>query len=139
MSAKSPDAVDIHIGRRIRMRRMMLKKSQTDLGETCGITFQQIQKYENGTNRVSASRLQQFAKILDVPVSFFFESLATKGSKPNTTDDLAQQLLSTRDGLELSKAFVSIDDKRLRRSIVAMVEEIADQKRPASARGRVAR
>lgn len=125
MSAKSPDSIDINVGRRIRMRRMMLSKSQTDLGETCGITFQQIQKYEKGINRVSASRLQQFAKILDVPVSFFFEGQASKGAKPNAADDLAQQLLSTRDGLELTKAFVSINDKALRRSIVAIVEEIA--------------
>ena len=125
MRAKSPDPVDITVGRRIRMRRMMLKKSQSELGETCGITFQQIQKYEKGANRVSASRLQQFAKILNVPVAFFFESVAAKGAKPNAADDLVQQLLATREGIDLTKAFVSIDDKALRRSIVAVVEEIA--------------
>jgi transcriptional regulator with XRE-family HTH domain len=108
------------------MRRMMLNLSQTDLGKKSGITFQQIQKYEKGTNRVSASRLQEFAKMLDVPVSFFFEGLASNGAKrKNAPADLAQQLLATRDGIELTKAFISIDDKALRHSIVNMVEEAA--------------
>jgi transcriptional regulator with XRE-family HTH domain len=128
MSTKSPNPVDVHVGKRIRMRRMMLNKSQTDLGRICGITFQQIQKYESGANRVSASRLQQFSKLLDVPVSFFFEGMASNAAKQkNAPEDLAQQLLSTKDGIELTKAFISIDDKRVRRSIVAIVEEIAKQ------------
>jgi transcriptional regulator with XRE-family HTH domain len=128
MTTKSPNPVDVHVGKRIRMRRMMLTKTQTDLAGTCGISFQQIQKYEKGTNRVSASRLQQFSKLLDVPVSFFFEGLAANGAKQkNVPEDLAQQLLATRDGIELTKAFILIDDKSMRRSIVAMVEEIAKQ------------
>ena len=128
MTTKSPNPVDVHVGKRIRMRRMMLNRTQTDLGRTCGITFQQIQKYEKGTNRVSASRLQQFSKLLGVPVSFFFEGLASNGAKEKKApEDLAQQLLSTRDGIELTKAFITIDDKSVRRSIVAMVEEIANQ------------
>jgi transcriptional regulator with XRE-family HTH domain len=128
MTTKSPNPVDVHVGKRIRMRRMMLNRTQTTLARTCGITFQQIQKYEKGTNRVSASRLQQFSKLLDVPVSFFFDGLASNGAKQkNAPEDLAQQLLSTRDGIELTKAFISIDDRSMRRSIVAIVEEIAKQ------------
>jgi transcriptional regulator with XRE-family HTH domain len=128
MSRKSPNPVDVHVGKRIRMRRMMLNKSQTELGETCGITFQQIQKYENGANRVSASRLQQFSNLLDVPVSFFFEGQASTVAKlKSAPEDPAQQLLATRDGIKLIKAFISIDDKSVRRSIVEMVEEIAKQ------------
>ena len=121
------------------MRRMMLNLSQSDLGNKSGITFQQVQKYEKGVNRVSASRLQEFAKCLDVTVSFFFEGLPSHNAKlKNAPADPAQQLLVTRDGMDLVKAFVSIDDKALRRSIVAMVEEIANGKlSTASARRRI--
>jgi transcriptional regulator with XRE-family HTH domain len=70
---KEPDATDIYVGKRVRMRRLALDMSQTNLADAVGLTFQQIQKYEQGTNRVSASRMQQFAKILEVPISFFFE------------------------------------------------------------------
>ena len=128
MSTKVPHSVDVHVGKRIRMRRMTINKSQTDLADSCGITFQQVQKYEKGTNRVSASRLQQFATILGVPVSFFFDGLASgRANQKNKHDDLAQQLLSTRFGVELTKAFMAINDKPMRRAIVAMVEEIANQ------------
>jgi transcriptional regulator with XRE-family HTH domain len=127
---KSPNLVDVHVGGRIRMRRMILNLSQSDLGKKSGITFQQIQKYEKGANRVSASRLQEFAKMLDVPVSFFFDGLASNGAKrKNAPEDLAQQLLATRDGIELTKAFISIDDKALRHSIVNMVEKAAKRGR----------
>lgn len=130
MRTKLPDPVDVHVGKRIKMRRMMLDLSQSDLGNKSRITFQQIQKYEKGINRVSASRLQEFAKCLDVPVSFFFEGLSSNGTKlKNAPEDLAQQLLVTRDGIDLVKAFVSIADKALRRSIVTMVEEIANGKK----------
>ena len=132
MNMKSPNPVDVHVGRRVRMRRMMLNLSQSDLGKKSGITFQQIQKYERGANRVSASRLLEFAKMLDVPVSFFFEGLALNGAKlKNPPEDLAQKLLATRDGIELTKAFVSIDDKALRQSIVNMIEEVAKRRRIA--------
>src|ERR1700733_8281419 len=112
---KSPNPVDVHVGRRVRMRRMILNLSQTDLGKKSGISFQQIQKYEKGKNRVSASRLQEFAKMLDVPVAFFFEGLASDGAKQkNAPADLSQKFLATRDGIQLTKAFISIDDKALR-------------------------
>jgi transcriptional regulator with XRE-family HTH domain len=107
---------------------MMKGLSQSALGEAGGISFQQIQKYEKGTNRVSASRLQQFAKHLDVPVSFFFEGISPEGSKPkDRPDDLARQLVATRDGIDLAKAFVAIENRSLRRSIVIMAEDIAKQ------------
>jgi transcriptional regulator with XRE-family HTH domain len=126
MTRKSPNPSDIHVGQRIRMRRYMLNMSQSNLAEPCGISFQQIQKYENGTNRVGASRLQQFSKTLNVPVSFFFEGLSAIGAQEkNLQHLLAQHLLCTRHGAELVKAFVSIRDKSLRKVIVALVEEIA--------------
>jgi transcriptional regulator with XRE-family HTH domain len=122
------DPTDVHVGKRLRMRRVMLKLSQGDLGKPCGVSFQQIQKYEKGFNRVSASRLQQFAKLLDVPVSFFFEGLESNGGrKKNQPEDLATQLLSTRLGVELSKAFMAIEDRAMRRAIVNLVEQIANQ------------
>jgi transcriptional regulator with XRE-family HTH domain len=113
LRTKPPHPTDVHVGQRIRMRRIVIGLSQSDLGKTCGISFQQIQKYEKGNNRVSASRLEQFAKILDVPVSFFFEGRSSEGSKhKNPTQDLAQQLLATRDGIELAKAFVTPVNRR---------------------------
>jgi transcriptional regulator with XRE-family HTH domain len=128
MGIKSPNTVDVHIGKRIKMRRLMLNISQGDLGKHCRITFQQIQKYENGTNRVSASRLQEFAKLLQVPVAFFFDGLPPHDAKTRKAApaDLAQRLLSTREGIDLTKAFISIDDRSLRRSIVSLVEQIAN-------------
>ena len=83
-----PDPVDIHVGSRLRIRRLMLKMSQTDLAKTAGITFQQVQKYEKGTNRISSSRLQQFANVLDVQITYFFEQqpLASKTAKGDSQE-----------------------------------------------------
>jgi transcriptional regulator with XRE-family HTH domain len=120
------DRADVFVGNRIRMRRLMLKMSQSDLGKPCGITFQQIQKYEKGTNRVGASRLQQFAKVLDVPVAFFFDGLGPPAAKQKDAFlDFARELMTTRDGLALAKAFMAIKQGPLRRAIVHIVEEFA--------------
>jgi transcriptional regulator with XRE-family HTH domain len=128
VSKRLPHSTDLHVGQRIRMGRMMKGLSQSALGEAGDISFQQIQKYENGINRVSAGRLQQFAKHLDVPVSFFFEGISSEGSKPkDRPDDLARQLVATREGIDLAKAFMAIENRSLRRSIVSMAEDIAKQ------------
>ena len=127
-----PDATDTHVGKRIRMRRMKLNMSQTTLANGVGITFQQIQKYENGKNRVSASRLQQFAKILEVPISFFFDGgPAAKvpgsgklGGKQAESPAYINDFLASRDGQNIIKAFTQIEDKKLRRSIVFLVEQL---------------
>lgn len=86
--AKTPHAVDVHVGNRVRMRRIMLGLSQPDLGNACGITFQQIQKYENGSNRISASRLVEFATTLKVPVAWFFEGLEAGQGHPDDVSNL---------------------------------------------------
>jgi len=104
--------------------------SQSDLGEALGLTFQQIQKYEKGTNRVSASRLQQMAEVLQVPVPFFFEGVAQPETdrKANRQAALSAEFvefLATRDGLALAKAFVRVGTVGVRRHIVALVEELA--------------
>jgi transcriptional regulator with XRE-family HTH domain len=127
-----PNPVDKHVGSRVRMRRMMLGMSQTTLSDAFGLTFQQVQKYEKGTNRISASRLQQTADALQVPVAFFFEGAPivpgtpkAKGASP--MPDYVSEFLATSDGLALTKAFRQIKNKKLRRRIVDLVEEIADQ------------
>ena len=132
MSTKSPNPIDKHVGNRLRMRRIMLGMSQTNLADGLGLTFQQVQKYEKGTNRLSASKLQQCAGILQVPVEFFFEGVPSipgapkpKGAVPSV--DYVSDFLATTAGLALVKAFTQIKDAKLRRCIVDLVEGIADQ------------
>jgi len=126
---KSPDPVDRHVGARIRMRRLMLKISQTQLGDALGLSFQQLQKYEKGSNRVGASRLQHIASILQVPVSFFFEEVPVNRSEPAQISDAPSPesvtaFVSTTDGLKLIRAFTSIKNTKIRRCIVQLVEHI---------------
>ena len=128
MAKKEPNPIDKHVGGRVRMRRMMLGMSQEKLGDALGVTFQQVQKYEKGTNRISASRLQQISQILQLPVTFFFEGAPgqpkTDGGGPSPA--YVSDFLATKDGLALTKAFMQIKDAKLRRSIVNLVEEIAE-------------
>jgi transcriptional regulator with XRE-family HTH domain len=127
---KSPNPVDIHVGSRVRMRRLMLDLSQTRLAKALGVTFQQVQKYEKGTNRISASRLLQMSLILQVPIPFFFEGLPpgkTGGKTPPAPfPTFISDFMTSTDGVSLTKAFVQIKDSKLRRSIVHLVEEMAD-------------
>ena len=133
MREESPNPIDIHVGKRVRMRRLMLRMSQTTLADELGLTFQQVQKYEKGANRISASKLQQCAHILQVPVAFFFEGApgvpgvarGAKGTAP--LPDYVTDFLTTRDGLAFIKAFTQIKDAKLRSCIADLVEGIADQ------------
>ena len=129
MAKKSPNPVDRHVGARIRMRRLMLKFSQTKLADALGITFQQVQKYEKGANRVGASRLQHIANILQVPVSFFFEDAPVNRSEEikilDAPSEWINALVSSTDGLHLVRAYMRISSRELRRSIVKLVEQIA--------------
>ncbi len=130
MVKKAPNPTDKHVGSRVRMRRMMLSMSQEKLGEALGLTFQQVQKYEKGTNRIGASRLQQISSILQVPVSFFFEGAPSIGEPiPGMSDAPSpayiSDFLATSDGLALTKSFMRIKDAKLRRRIVDLVEQIA--------------
>jgi transcriptional regulator with XRE-family HTH domain len=129
MPKKAPNPVDRYVGSRVRMRRMMLGLSQEKLGEALGLTFQQVQKYEKGVNRIGASRLQHLATVLHVPVSFFFETASQTDAVPHgleeaPTPDYLSEFLATSDGLALAKAFMRIGNTRLRRSIVALIEEL---------------
>ena len=136
MSAKTPNPVDKYVGSRVRMRRIMLSMSQEKLGDALGLTFQQVQKYEKGTNRIGASRLQHISNILQVPVAFFFEGAPNVQSGGTRHDHAGEapspayvsDFLATSDGLALTKAFTRIGDSKLRRRIVDLVEQIADDK-----------
>src|SRR5438034_8794140 len=112
MAKKAPNPIDKHVGSRVRMRRMMLAMSQERLGDALGLTFQQVQKYEKGANRIGASRLQQISHILQVPVSFFFDGApsvpghhAPPGMSEAPSPAYVSDFLSTSDGLALTKAF----------------------------------
>src|SRR5947209_18555855 len=126
---KAPNSIDKHVGRRVRMRRMMLAMSQEKLGAALGLTFQQVQKYENGSNRMGASRLQQMSDILQVPVEFFFEGApnasAPQGSGSALSVAQIDDFISNSDGLRLIGAFMRIDNAAVRRRIVMLVQEIA--------------
>ena len=132
---KIPDAIDVYVGGRIRMRRMMLKMSQTRLADELGITFQQVQKYEKGTNRVGASRLQKMATVMGVTPSFFFHQ---EGDEPLNTSGLANipglndvsQFLQSREGMDLNQAFLNIADPKVRQKIVALVKAMAQMDEP---------
>jgi transcriptional regulator with XRE-family HTH domain len=127
---KERNAIDKHVGTRVRMRRLMLDLSQTQLADGLGLTFQQVQKYEKGTNRISASRLYQLSRILRVPVPFFFEGTPGELHLPERTEggpSIASDvgaLLSTSDGIALVRAYTRIGRPKLRRAIVALVEQI---------------
>jgi transcriptional regulator with XRE-family HTH domain len=131
---RSGNPIDKHVGTRVRMRRMMLNKSQTELGNALGVTFQQVQKYEKGTNRISASRLMHIANFLQVPVTFFFDDAPdvapVSGSKRVlTAQDEIAEFMATREGLTLAKSFMRLSNRQMRQQIVSLVEEIEAVKR----------
>ena len=131
MSVKSPSAIDKHVGTRVRMRRMLIGMSQEKLGEALKITFQQVQKYEKGTNRISASRLQQIANVLGVTVSFLYEGAPTEaeagGFAESATPAYVADFVASHEGLQLMRSFTRIKDPRVRRTIVEHVKALAGE------------
>jgi transcriptional regulator with XRE-family HTH domain len=128
---KAPNPVDTHVGSRVRMRRKMLAMSQEKLAKALGLTFQQVQKYEKGMNRIGGSRLQQMSDVLQVPVAFFFEdapgaSSIFKSDETALTPADVDDFISSSDGLRLIGAFTRIKSATLRRRIASLVQEIAD-------------
>jgi transcriptional regulator with XRE-family HTH domain len=135
MPSKAPNPVDKHVGSRVRMRRLMVGMSQEKLGDALGLTFQQIQKYEKGTNRIGASRLQQISEILQVPVSFLFEGVPSgavnaEGISDAPSPAYVADFLATSEGLALIRAFTHIPDIKLRRAIVDLVQQIGGREAP---------
>jgi transcriptional regulator with XRE-family HTH domain len=131
MVGKKPNPVDTHVGSRVRLRRMLLGMSQERLGESMGLTFQQVQKYEKGVNRIGASRLFQISRILDVPIQFFFEEApnidvsGVRGLAEPDSEVFIIEFLNSREGLELNRAFVKIVDSKVRKSIVDLVRALS--------------
>ena len=128
--SRRANPIDVHVGARVRLRRMLLGMSQEKLGEHLGLTFQQVQKYEKGINRIGASRLFDLSQVLGVPVQFFYEELAVGGAAgfgERPAESYAVEFLGSREGLELNKAFARISDPRVRRSIVDLVRAFAGE------------
>lgn len=128
---KKPNPVDVHVGSRVRLRRTMLGMSQERLGEALGITFQQIQKYEKGLNRIGASRLQKICEVLTVPISFFFEDApnvegSAEGFREAGGSNYVVDFLSTSEGLQLNRAFVKIADPKVRRRVIDLVRALGE-------------
>lgn len=126
----TPKPVDVHVGSRVRLRRTLLGMSQEKLGEALGLTFQQVQKYERGTNRIGASRLHQLSKILDVPVSFFFDDMPSEsprgaaGFGESGQEPFEHDQMSKRETLELVRAYYRIADPQVRRRIFELVKSV---------------
>jgi len=139
MVKKNPNPIDIHVGARLRMRRVLQGMSQENLGERLDLTFQQVQKYEKGANRVSASRLYQIGEILKVPVEFFFDGLPDP-STLGTSDGLAEaapeaplmDFLSSAEGIQLNKVFAEIRGSEVRRKLIELARAIVAQQKHSS-------
>jgi transcriptional regulator with XRE-family HTH domain len=133
---RKPNPVDVHVGSRVRYRRMIIGMSQEKLGEKMNLTFQQIQKYEKGTNRIGASRLFQLSKILEVPVGYFFEDAFANSAPSNPLPGMhepAQEavlldFLNSREGLDLNRAFAKIHDPKVRRRVIDLVRALSEEK-----------
>ncbi len=135
---KGISPIDIHVGRRVRQRRTLLGMSQTTLGDTLGLSFQQVQKYENGTNRISASRIFNLSRVLDVPVEFFFDDMpaavaasspAQSGGKAKEPPNYEPDPMATRATMELVRAYYKISDPEIRKHLFAMTKTLGARSR----------
>ncbi len=132
---KAPNPIDKHVGARVRMRRILIGMSQEKLGDALSLTFQQVQKYEKGTNRIGASRLQQIGGILGVPVEFFFDGAPSGDGSPGISNQsgfrdsadpqYVTDFLATSEGVHLNRSFIKIQDPKIRRRIVELVDALA--------------
>jgi len=133
--SRRPNPIDVHVGGRVRLQRMLLGVSQEKLAERLGLTFQQIQKYEKGVNRIGASRLFDLAHVLGVPVQFFYDeapvgqtrTASAPGMSERPADSYIFDFLNTREGLELNRAFARITDAKARRAILDLVRTLAGE------------
>lgn len=130
--SRRPNPIDVHVGSRVRLQRMLRGISQEKLGERLGLTFQQIQKYEKGANRIGASRLFELSHVLGVPVQFFYDEAPARevrgtpqaGFAERPADAYVFEFLNTREGLELNRAFARISDPKMRRAILDLVRTL---------------
>ena len=134
---RGPNAVDRHVGSRVRLRRQLLNMSQEKLGEELGVTFQQVQKYERGANRIGAGHLWNLARVLDVPVSFFFEGASENAGQSGFAEGdqtpIIDDFIQSADGVQLAQAFARIRDSKVRRRILELVRTLAAEEAEAGA------
>ncbi|MEQ1931514.1 MAG: helix-turn-helix transcriptional regulator [Parvularculaceae bacterium] len=129
MAKKHPHPVDVHVGGRVRMRRMMLGLSQDKLGDALGLTFQQVQKYEKGSNRMGASRIFEIANVLEVPIQYFYDDFSTKNGSYGFAEaegDSFMQLLHSPEGVQLCRHFAEIRDPKVRRKVLDLVKTLSE-------------
>ena len=120
-----PNPVDVHVGARVRTRRLLIGMNQETLARALGLTFQQVQKYEGGANRVSASRLSQIAEVLGVPISYFFNDLDPDGADPSRREAESRERLQRPETIELIRSYYAIPDQEIRRQFLEMVKAVA--------------
>jgi transcriptional regulator with XRE-family HTH domain len=136
VNPRGPNPVDVHVGARVRLRRQLMKMSQEKLGVELGVTFQQVQKYERGANRVGASRLYRMSRVLEVPVQFFFEELGEQaeisGLADNDQTPIIYNFIQSTDGVSLAESFSRIKDSKVRRRVLELVRTLADDDEMAS-------
>ena len=127
--SEKPNPVDVHVGSRVRLRRTLLGMSQEKLGDALGLTFQQVQKYERGANRVGASRLYDLSRVLDVPVSYFFDEFGARqpseSSSGGSADPSSPDPIMKRETLELVRAYLRIADPQIKRRIFELTKALA--------------
>lgn len=128
MEKKVPNPVDVHVGSRVRLRRMLVGMSQEKLGDTLNLTFQQVQKYEKGANRIGASRLYQISQVLGVPVQFFFDDMPASENDSSSSEGAAapyvMDFVSSAEGLQLNRAFTRIDQPAVRKKLLELVKSL---------------
>ena len=134
---RAPNPIDVHVGLQVRLRRKELKVSQEKLAETLGLTFQQVQKYERGANRISASKLYEIARTLRVPIGWFFEGLSDPSAgREDGADPVGQgyahEFLLTQEGADLANLFPKITQRRIRRRLVDLIRSLAEADEPDS-------
>ena len=131
MPKKQANPIDGQVGNRVRLRRMLVGMSQERLGEHLGLTFQQVQKYEKGVNRIGAGRLFQVAQILGVPISYFYEGVIEQSAesmrKGDATTPPVMEFLSSGEGLQLTLAFMRIKDSKVRKRVIDLVKSLAEE------------
>jgi transcriptional regulator with XRE-family HTH domain len=136
MPKKQANPIDVQVGNRVRIRRMLIGMSQERLGDLLGLTFQQVQKYEKGVNRIGAGRLFEVARILNVPIDFFYEGLATADQTHAGSVDAAappvMEFVSSGEGLQLSLAFMKIKDTKVRKRVLDLVKSLAEEEEQKS-------
>jgi len=127
---KQANPIDIQVGNRVRIRRMLIGMSQERLGDLLGLTFQQVQKYEKGVNRIGAGRLFEVTRILNVPIDFFYEGLSGAGDQPGARENESapvMEFVSSGEGLQLSLAFMKIKDAKVRKRFLDLVKSLAEE------------